>query len=201
VRAKGHRLVTNALAAELHRRYLTNGDAPPIGMKFMMQTQEFTDEVAGYPARIHPHAPVHFDLERLSIRGVYGDQLSAYRAKRIWAEAFQDQFLLDNEHDFRLFVVSNVEQHSFMLSCEFLSACGRYAFWRLTHNQAPDVQYVVETGHLPHCSVKLALGGSDSTEFDPYVPTIQGDTYFPIRPRSTLGTLASVFRSMFRRLL
>jgi hypothetical protein len=164
-----------------------------------MQTQEFTDALAAYPARIHPQAPVHFDFERLSIRGVYGDQLSAYRAKRTWTEAFQDQFLLDNEHDFRLFVVSNVEQQSFVLSCEFLSACGRYAFWRLTHNQAPDVQYAVETGHLPHCSAKLALGSPDSPVFDAYVPTLDGDPYFSMRRRTLLGTIVSALRNLFLR--
>ena len=91
---------------------------------------------------------VSFDLERLRLEGYYSDQLSAYRAKKLWIAAFEKSFLLDFSHDFDIEVHSDLQALTFHLRCDFLTACGRYAFWRLTHNQAPDVQEIVETAHL-----------------------------------------------------
>jgi hypothetical protein len=93
---------------------------------------------------------VRFDSERISLEGHYSDELSAYRARRNWIEAFENSFLLDIGHDYNLSTSSNLEEGKFVLKCDFMSACGRYAFWRLINNQAPDVQYLIETAHIPN---------------------------------------------------
>jgi hypothetical protein len=45
-----------------------------------------------------------------------------------------------------------------LLTCEFSTACGRYAFWRLTNSQSPESQYLIETAHIPS-----GLGEQDAT--------------------------------------
>jgi hypothetical protein len=104
---------------------------------------ELTSEIA-FPGDIR------FDPERVILQGVYRDQLSAYRARRIWAEALASNFLLDPGHDYEISVQSDLKQGRFLLNCSFTSACGRYAFWRLTNEQAPEAQYLIETAHIPN---------------------------------------------------
>jgi hypothetical protein len=41
----------------------------------------------------------------------------------------------------------------YKVRCDFQTACGRYAFWRLTHHQAPEVQFLLETAHLPYVGI------------------------------------------------
>jgi hypothetical protein len=90
---------------------------------------------------------VCFDPDNVTLDGVYIDELSAYRAKKCWIEALENHFLLEPEHDFFLQIEAiNGEQR---LRCEFVTACARYAFWRLTNNQAPEAQYIIETAHIP----------------------------------------------------
>ncbi len=91
-----------------------------------------------------------YDPERLVIEGVYHDELSAYRAKRRWIEAMEKNFLLDDAIDFSLKVKRSRAGRNYRVRCDFLTACGRYAFWRLTHHQAPEVQFLLETAHLTH---------------------------------------------------
>ena len=65
-------------------------------------------------------------------------------------KAFEMNFLLEDIHDFRVKVAFDNEDSRYRVQCNFTSACGRYAFWRLTHHQAPEVQFALETAHLPH---------------------------------------------------
>jgi len=95
---------------------------------------------------------VCFDPDNVILQGIYQDELSAYRAKRRWEETFSSHFLLDSEQDFNLEVKGNLHEGKFILTCRFLTACGRYAFWRITNNQAPETQYIIETAHIPVCS-------------------------------------------------
>ncbi len=90
-----------------------------------------------------------YDAERLILEGAYLDEITAYRARRRWIQTFEMNFLLEGDHDFRLKVIFEDESHRFFVRCTFLTACGRYAFWRLTHHQAPEVQFMLETAHLP----------------------------------------------------
>ncbi len=91
-----------------------------------------------------------YDPDKLVVEGVYHDEVSAYRARRRWIEALEHNFLLEEDHDFHLKVRKSRGGKLFRVRCDFLTACGRYAFWRLTHHQAPEVQLIMETAHLPH---------------------------------------------------
>lgn len=92
---------------------------------------------------------VCFDADGISLQGVYGDELSLFRARNIWSETLESTFLLEKDRDFEFLVNRSYEQGRFALRCTFLTACGRYAFWRLTNNQAPEAQYEIETAHIP----------------------------------------------------
>jgi hypothetical protein len=104
---------------------------------------------------------VCFDPNEVTLEGCYRDQLSLYRAKRVWKLALEGNFLLESEHDFTIVAASNVGEMRYLLKCNFLTACGRYAFWRLTHNQAPEAQNLIETAHIPDGEAKaLALAAA-----------------------------------------
>lgn len=107
------------------------------------QVVELTDELQWAEG-------VSFDPEHITLEGIYSDQLSAYRAKKVWLETLETNFLLESDHDFALRVRSNASERRYVLRCEFLTACARYAFWRLTNNQAPEAQYIIETAHIPN---------------------------------------------------
>ena len=93
-----------------------------------------------------------YDAERLILEGIYLDEVSAYRARRSWIKTFEMNFLLEEIHDFKVKVIFDSDEGRYHVQCSFTSACGRYAFWRLTHHQAPEVQFTLETAHLPHVS-------------------------------------------------
>ena len=112
---------------------------------FGAQPIELNREIAQF-------ASVCFDAEGLRLQGKYSDQLSAYRAKKIWAHTLETCFLLDSGYDFKIKVQTESEDDNFGLVCEFLSACARYAFWRLTNHQAPEAQYLIETAHIPNAA-------------------------------------------------
>ncbi len=94
---------------------------------------------------------IAFDLESVSIVGTYSDELSAHRAKKVWIEALESHFLLDDKSDYLIGHqrVETEEEITFVLKCHFISACARYAFWRITNNQAPEAEFTIETAHLP----------------------------------------------------
>lgn len=102
-------------------------------------------------AKIGPLQDVEvlFDLDTLTLVGRYKDELSAHRAKKAWLKTLQDCFLLDNESDIELKITSSEESQQFLLICEFLSSCARYAFWRLTNNHVPEAAYLLEVAHMP----------------------------------------------------
>lgn len=87
---------------------------------------------------------VLFHPDTVTLQGFYQDQLAAYRAKRVWLDVLESGFLLEHQHDFCFSVISCLQEQRFLLTCEFLTACGRYAFWRLTNNQSPEAQYLIE---------------------------------------------------------
>ena len=93
---------------------------------------------------------VTFDSTTAVLEGLYGDELSAHRVKRSWIETLEHNFLLDDQHDFEILITGEIEKGEYQVECSFLTACGRYAFWRLTNNQAPEAQYTIETAHIPN---------------------------------------------------
>ena len=107
-----------------------------------IQLLDLTDEIAR-------SGGVSFDSDEISLKAVYADQVSAYRARRVWMDTLEESFLLEAGHDFDTKITSSLAEQRYSLSCNFLSACGRYAFWRLTNNQAPEAQYFIETAHIP----------------------------------------------------
>lgn len=106
------------------------------------QLPDLTEEIS----RAHS---VCFDADKIRLEGKYADQLSAYRARKIWRETLLNYFLLEPEHDFTLHVDSDATTSIFTLNCDFTSACARYCFWRLTNDQTPEAQYLIETAHIP----------------------------------------------------
>ena len=92
---------------------------------------------------------VSYNSDTFALTGAYGDELSIYRARKVWREALENCFLLNDDGDLRFEVHKNKEAGQFLLHCYFLSACARYAFWRLTNHHAPEAEYMIETGHVP----------------------------------------------------
>lgn len=93
---------------------------------------------------------VCFDPDTYTIHGNYNDEVSAHRAKKCWLEAFNQHFNIEKDSDLHIFVEPS-NCGSFLLNCRFASASAKYAFWKCTNNQAPEVQYVLETAHIPIC--------------------------------------------------
>ena len=81
-----------------------------------------------------------FDAEGVNLFGKYNDEMSAWRAKKEWISVLHDFFLLEPERDYEISVVSKLTSLTFCLKCNFSSACGRYAFWRLINHQAPEAE-------------------------------------------------------------
>lgn len=92
-----------------------------------------------------------FDPDSGIIIGKYLDELSCYRARKIWSELLEEHFFLQKKTDFEIEITNIENENFFELKCNFQSACGRYAFWRITNYQSPEVQYLMETAHIPFC--------------------------------------------------
>jgi hypothetical protein len=132
-----------------------------------------------YEASVGMQAPaiglgLWYDAEKLILEGIYLDEVSAYRARRSWIKTFEMNFLLEEIHDFKVKVVFDSEEGRYHVQCTFTSACGRYAFWRLTHHQAPEVQFTLETAHLPHLTSVRFAEPAIETEGDGFVPETCG---------------------------
>lgn len=119
-----------------------------------MQHDSINTQPIELTKEIHGLDGVKFDAERISLTGKYGDELSLFRAKRIWGQILEDNFLLEPNYDYTFSYYGDAAQPLFVLTCEFTTACGRYAFWRLTNNQAPEAQYMIETAHIPHAEAR-----------------------------------------------
>lgn len=119
-----------------------------------MSQEGFGSEVSELSIEQQRVDGVSFDPEHITLEGSYTDQISAYRARRVWVSTLTESFLLEIDHDFKLKVEMNSESARYFLRCEFLTACARYAFWRLTNNQAPEAQYIIETAHIPNSETR-----------------------------------------------
>ena len=121
---------------------------------------------------------VAFDPEQIHLVGIYADELSVFRARKNWSDTLESAFLLEKERDFNFSVERNYESQSFVLTCEFLTACGRYAFWRLTNQQAPEAQYEIETAHIPDSASRhsdfISAPDMKPLSFNPESDIVQG---------------------------
>jgi hypothetical protein len=119
-----------------------------------MQKDSMLLDVSDTTPRAWERSGVCFDPSNATLQGVYSDEISAHRAKRLWCNTLELHFLLDTDIDFEVTVkrseIEGVIQ--FQLICSFKTACARYAFWRLTNHQAPEAQYLIETAHIPDCA-------------------------------------------------
>jgi len=88
-----------------------------------------------------------YDAEAVTLFGKYQDELSAHRARKEWQVVLGSHFLLERERDYDLVVFTSLEDGQFVLSCNFVSACGRYAFWRLVNRQAPEAEQKLNTNN------------------------------------------------------
>lgn len=87
-----------------------------------------------------------YDADGVTLLGCYGDELSAYRARRAWVKALSNFFLLEKERDYELSIsIHEDKPELFIMRAEFISACGRYAFWRLINHQAPEVEEILSS--------------------------------------------------------
>lgn len=91
---------------------------------------------------------VVFEPNHALLVGVYKDELSAYRARKEWLATLHEGFLLEPGEDLKLAIHPTPASDWFILSCEFVSATARYAFWRITRGQAPEEQYRIESAHV-----------------------------------------------------
>ena len=115
-----------------------------------MKTADFREEYIELREEIPSGGHVAFDSNSALLEGSYDDELSCHRAKKGWVQVLENQFLLEKDYDFTLKIKRDHEAGSFSLKCNFVTACGRYAFWRLTNAQALEAQYTIETAHIPH---------------------------------------------------
>lgn len=141
---------------------------------------------------------VSFDSETAALEGAYPDELSAHRARKVWVDILESNFLLEKNHDFQLKVDGSASDGAFALRCDFLTACGRYAFWRLTNDQAPEAQYGIETAHIPNAeSMYDAIMTAPDMQRQPqlYVSEIERELSRG-REKPALN-LARWFRSLF----
>jgi hypothetical protein len=99
--------------------------------------------------RITGDSPVRFDPDTFALAGSYSDELAVFRARRGWREALERHLLLERDQDFTLAIVPDVGSERFYMRCEFVSMSGRSAFWRIIHHEAPEVQCLIETAHIP----------------------------------------------------
>ncbi len=137
---------------------------------------------------------VAFDMSRMTLDGLYQNELDAYRAKRVWRQALSSLFILDPESDFELSVRSDNQSDTFLLTCEFKTACGRYAFWRLTNNQAPEAQSIIEAAHRPDYKISA---DPLLNEIVVHRPAVLGETQ---KYGGGIHLLSSIFTA-FRRLV
>ena len=80
------------------------------------------------------------DADKMTICIPTCDQISAYRSKRNWEKILSYDFLLENPEDFQIKVELREKTDSWYVTCEFVSSCGRYVFWRLLNGQAAEAK-------------------------------------------------------------
>lgn len=144
-----------------------------------------------------------FDSDRLMLEGVYLDEVSAYRARRRWIEALEANFLLEERVDFVMKVRRTQNAGHYSVRCGFLTACGRYAFWRLTHHQAPEVQFLLETAHLAHSEAEpFAVEKDEECEaLDPgRSAQLIAEQLYGVQKKGKLVRAAALVRAMARRI-
>jgi len=122
-----------------------------------------------------------YNTDNISIISQFADEMSVYRCRRTWTEILGNHFLLEKDRDFKMDIL--ISESLFQLTCEFNSACGRYAFWRLINHQAPEAERKLISSGYPEsefCSEEL----SEDQLVSPLI--MSGGVTEPIRRRKSI---------------
>ena len=143
-----------------------------------------------------------FDAEAVTLTGHYLDELGAYRARREWMDILNSFFLLEKDRDYEMEVVYSESDDLYFLDCVFVSACGRYAFWRLINNQAPEAENRLgslsassDTASFLSNLFRSPVGNKKS---DPWVISAPNSDETPSRERkpTLIGGILDQFRKL-----
>lgn len=118
-----------------------------------------------------------YDAESVILAGKYTDEMSAHRAKKTWIDVLGSYFLLESERDYELWVTTDLTEEYFVIHCCFISACGRYAFWRLVNQQAPEAEAKLGAS-LKNADIKRLLATNRSlskSKREPFVLSALAD--------------------------
>ncbi len=118
-----------------------------------------------------------YDAESVILAGKYSDEMSAHRAKKTWIDVLGSYFLLESERDYELWVTTDITKEYFVVHCCFISACGRYAFWRLVNQQAPEAESKLGAS-LKNADIKRLLATNRSLgklKREPFVLSALGE--------------------------
>ena len=111
-----------------------------------------------------------YDTDEISIAAIFDDEMSAYRGRRAWADILSAHFLLENKRDFALAIDKSPDlEKQFRLRCEFDSACGRYAFWRLINHQATEAEDKLLKAGYPEHDEKTLINIITAGEGGPWI--------------------------------
>jgi len=126
---------------------------------------------------------ITYNTDDVSIISKFSDEMAAYRCRRTWTEIFGNHFLLENDRDFKLSISSSGE--NFSLNCEFNSACGRYAFWRLINHQAPEAERKLINSGYPASDFSSGTQLPHDEIVSPWI--MSGGVSEPIRRRKSFS--------------
>ncbi len=118
---------------------------------------------------------ITYDTDSISIVAKFSDEMSAYRGRKGWSEILSAHFLLEDDRDYNIKVMPSegCNTEAFKLKCEFDSACGRYAFWRLINHQAPEAEEkLIQSGYPENLKKKKSSAIADficSEEEGPWI--------------------------------
>ncbi len=136
-----------------------------------------------------------YDAEGITLIGKFGDQISAYRAKKEWQKILNTHFILDLEKDYEIKAYCSLENNLFFINCSFVSACGRYAFWRLINRQAPDAEQKLNcTGEKVQKPNKGFLATQENKQTAFVINSIEEQILKNTENKSLIGRLIHLFK-------
>jgi len=143
-----------------------------------------------------------FDAEGVTLISRCSDELAAYRIRRQWSEVLANYFLLEQERDYEMSILSLPENNYHVLNCFFISACGRYAFWRLINDQAPEAELKLSSNSAIISQGKKNLPSLwNPPQQECFMPSVyigpEGDDFLAEKS-SILERLTSTLRNWFR---
>ena len=126
---------------------------------------------------------ITYNTDNISIISQFGDEMSVYRCRRTWTEILSNHFLLEKDRDFKMSI--SASESPFILTCEFNSACGRYAFWRLINQQAPEAENKLINSGYPGSELFDTEEPTGEKVVSPWI--MSGGVSEPIRRRKSLS--------------